>query len=106
MPTKRTKPQPTADPAVADAASPAISPRRHRDIESFLRAIALGTEPATMAQRLRAAATLLRASATHASDIPPKERARRAAMEEERLSREDWQRRADEIRVRLKAKPQ
>ena len=102
MPRKRTTPPPTADAAATDAAPPAVSPRRHRDVEGFLRSVVLGGEPASLAQRIRAAGVLLRASPAHASDVPPRERARRAAMDAESVAREEWRARSDAIRLRLK----
>ena len=52
------------------------------------------------------AGVLLRASPAHASDIPPRERAKRAAVEQERAAQEAWQLRADAVRARVKGTTQ
>ena len=83
----------------AEPAATAARPRRYRDAEAFLRAIALGDEPATLAQRIRAAGMLLRAGAP-VSALPPRERAKRDALaaEGERLA--EWARVSKAIRAR------
>ena len=85
-------------PAVDVSATGALS-RPYRDAEAFLRAVALGDEPATLAQRIRAAGMLLRAGAP-ISALPPKERARRDALVAERDALKEWHRVSAAIRAK------
>jgi hypothetical protein len=86
-------------PSDPDATASTPAPKRYRDAEAFLRAVALGDEPATLAQRIRAAGMLIRAGAP-VSNLPPRERAKRDRLIADAEAKQEWERVASAIRAK------